>query len=874
MTAIGRFFRLISRLFFTWAITAIALYAVCAVTPGMRLIADPNTNSFQIAAAVALLIGIINFTARPIFLLLSYPFGTIVVFLTGFVLNAIVLRIAGAILPNFEVLTWMDAVVGAFLMAACITLLNAIFPASDDQSFSSAVIERLARKNPVEPPEPVERGMVIIEADGVSYWHLQQALQQGRMPILASMLAADRYHLHLADCGLPSQTASCQAGILYGRNDDIPSFRWYEKKSGRSVMSSLNAAALHQRLSSGDGLLRGGASINNMFDGDAGVSFFTLSHLSSRDEHERARRSTDLTFIMLHPYFFMRVIVLSVLEFFIELFQSLRQKLLNIRPRMNRMRDFYPLVRPLLTVLLRDLGEYLTSLEIYRGTPVIYWSWVGYDEVSHHSGPDSSDALATLKHLDRAIGRIVHQIEMKSPLPYDLVILSDHGHSSGATFLQRYGHDLTAVLRGYLPANTSLEPASVEHKEKQAFLAVNAEIQNVGSEKITHLKNLPESAPVQPIMPADVTVCCSGNLAQVYFNRHDELLSMQQIEQMAPGMIEQLVEHPGIGFVIVRDEGKGPLAIGKGGRCWLTSGESCGQNPLSPYQHISLRRKQLLRLAQFENSGDLIINGTLYPDGSVASFEEQIGSHGGLGGPQTDAFILTPAGMKVPEIHGSEQIYAVLRRRQMCERPRAMRKIRREGPPSLWTKASIRQAFAGRSRWAEYFIRAALLDRKAYQAVAANRLLTVPGICIGLLAVVAHAAAFSGAWDTRILLAGLAIWLGNSWLLYISARWLGGCGDWLDNLRATGYASSVYLLDVFHFIQPIQASTLVLTSVLYIISTWLAITEVHHLSGWRGRVLPVVITVLGILIYTSVDIFLQGGALTLRSLVSFLTAVR
>lgn len=874
MTNIGRFLRLVSRLFFTWAISAVALYAVCLVLPGMHLTPDANSNPYEIAAAVALLIGIINFTARPLFLFLTYPFGTIAVFLTGFVLNAIVLRIAGAILPNFVVGSWMDAVVGAFLMAACNTLLHAIFPASDEQSFSSAVIERLARKNPVKPSETAAHGMVIIEADGVSYWHLQQALQQGRMPFLAGQLAADRLHLHLADCGLPSQTASCQAGILYGRNDDIPSFRWYEKKSGRSVMSSLNAAALHQRLSNGEGLLVGGTSINNMFDGDASVSFFTLSHLNSKDPQERARRSTDLIYLMLHPYFFMRVIVLSVLEFFIELWQGIRQTVHNIQPRMNRLRDFYPIVRPLLTVLLRDLGEFLTSLEIYRGTPVIYWSWVGYDEVSHHSGPASSDAIATLTHLDRAVRRISHQIEHKSSMPYDLVLLSDHGHSTGATFLQRYGHDLTSVLRGYLPAETSLEPVLAEHEEQKAFLAVNTEFQNASYEKINLLKRLPVRKPVEPVKPADVTVCCSGNLAQVYFNRYSEMITQQQIESMAPGLIENLARHPGIGFVIVQDENKGPVAIGGEGKCWLASGEVEGTNPLQPFGHAPLRRQQLLRLSQFKNTGDLIINGPIYPDGTIASFEEQIGSHGGLGGEQTDAFLLTPAGMKVAEIHGSEQVYAVLRRRQLSERPRSVSLKRKPDRGSLWTGAAIRKAFSARNHWAELCVRAALLDRKAYRAVADNRLLTVPALLIGLLAVMAHAAAIAGGLDYRVILMGLLIWLGNSWLLYLSARWLGGKGDWIDTIRATGYASSVYLLDIFHLIPAIQSITLIFTSLLFVFATWMAITEAHRLTGWRGLLFPVALTVLGLFLYASVDILLQGGVLTLRSLASFLTTTR
>lgn len=50
--------------------------------------------------------------------------------------------------------------------------------------------------------------------------------------------------------------------------------------------------------------------------------------------------------------------------------------------------------------------------------------------------------------------------------------------------------------------------------------------------------------------------------------------------------------------------------------------------------------------------------------GSVEPFEELIGSHGGLGGPQTDAFILYPAGWQLdadPPV-GAPALYQQLRR--------------------------------------------------------------------------------------------------------------------------------------------------------------------------------------------------------------------
>ena len=77
---------------------------------------------------------------------------------------------------------------------------------------------------------------------------------------------------------------------------------------------------------------------------------------------------------------------------------------------------------------------------------------------------------------------------------------------------------------------------------------------------------------------------------------------------------------------------------------------------------MELRAWQLSRLADFEDSGDLILNSTLYPDGTVAALEELIGNHGGLGGEQTDAYLFHPGDMVVPPTRSSYEFKAILER--------------------------------------------------------------------------------------------------------------------------------------------------------------------------------------------------------------------
>jgi predicted AlkP superfamily pyrophosphatase or phosphodiesterase len=70
---------------------------------------------------------------------------------------------------------------------------------------------------------------MIVEIDGLSYWHLRKALDDGLMPTLQTMINEDGYQLSRVDCGLPSMTSACQAGIMFGDNHDIPAYRWYDK---------------------------------------------------------------------------------------------------------------------------------------------------------------------------------------------------------------------------------------------------------------------------------------------------------------------------------------------------------------------------------------------------------------------------------------------------------------------------------------------------------------------------------------------------------------------------------------------------------------------------------------------------------------------
>ena len=121
----------------------------------------------------------------------------------------------------------------------------------------------------------------------------------------------------------------------------------------------------------------------------------------------------------------------------------------------------YPLIRATITVVMRDVVTALLMADIVEGVPVSYATFVGYDEVAHHSGIREPDALAVLKRHDRQLARL-ERATAQSPRPYHLVVLSDHGQTQGAPFRQRYGETLEEVVGGALAQGKVYAPAAVD----------------------------------------------------------------------------------------------------------------------------------------------------------------------------------------------------------------------------------------------------------------------------------------------------------------------------------------------------------------------------------------------------------------------------
>ena len=77
----------------------------------------------------------------------------------------------------------------------------------------------------------------MIHVDGLSHARLQAALEQGHMPFVSQLIESDGYEALPYRCGVPSTTPFAQAGILFGDNSEIPSYRWWDKQAGLLVFA-------------------------------------------------------------------------------------------------------------------------------------------------------------------------------------------------------------------------------------------------------------------------------------------------------------------------------------------------------------------------------------------------------------------------------------------------------------------------------------------------------------------------------------------------------------------------------------------------------------------------------------------------------------
>jgi uncharacterized membrane protein YvlD (DUF360 family) len=629
--------------------------------------------------AGAAAIGILNWLIWPVFIRLMLPVTVLTLGLATLVINGAVIWLAAKLVGGLEVSSLFDGILLALAMAAANTLMVALLALDDDDIYLHHARTTARRYGSTKSDVP---GIVFLEIDGLAYDVLRRALRNGEAPTIFDWLDRGTHRMIVWETDWSSQTGACQAALLHGSNVNIPAFRWWDRKRSTAVVSNhpKDAEKIEAEHSDKKGLLAfDGASRCNLVSGDAPHSLLTLSTVLAKERTEPIGREYFVFFAS--PHNFTRTVVLALGHVIQELWYASQQRRTDVRPRIDRKWP-YPLVRAYATAVQREIQVQVVIGDILAGRPAIYTTFLGYDEVAHHSGIERRDTIGVLAGIDRELERIATAAR-QAPRPYRLVLLSDHGQSQGATFRQRAGktldevvHELCGIPAPKAPNHQSealwsmfgvLTEASAGNSLVSRALRFATRRHRV-DDAIVFGRDMRETMRKHRVEtrsepPPEVVVMGSGCLGLIYFPRQSTRLTLEQIEALYPRLVPGLREQRGIGFMLVRSEKHGPVVIGPKGTRFLDSDRVEGVDPLEVYGPNAARHVK--RGDAFEHVADIMINGAYDPDSEeVPAMEELVGSHGGLGGTQARPFILFPADWAVPEreIVGAEEVHRWMRR--------------------------------------------------------------------------------------------------------------------------------------------------------------------------------------------------------------------
>lgn len=649
-------------------------------------------NSFIITIGVI----IANTILWPILRRLLMKFIVLTFGIGALIVNSLIFYGVCCLIPGVS-LEATDAFLIPLLMAIVNTLISNIADIDYYDSYTSRVSNYVSKeKKSYKQKFP---GLIMLEIDGLSIEILKEAIDKDMMPTVKKWI--DNSHtLKEWETDLSSQTGASQAGILHGNNENIVAYRWVEKENDNQIMVSgklAHAPIIEERISDGNGLLCDkGTSITNMFTGDSDNPILT----SSRFKLLTFSYNKSLNVVFLESYSFQRIIILFLWEILVEIKSQIIHKIKNIQPRLRR-NIIYATIRAGANVLLREVATETLIADMAKGeVNSAYASYVGYDEVAHHSGINDNDVWNVLKQIDLQFKRL-EKAEKNSERNYKFVVLSDHGQGNGATFKQRYGLSLADYVRRLLPDDmkTYNKNPFISDHFKDAFIPENKQIGTI-IDKVDDIKerdffsdkleNIKEKTPdfikieelkskyqndldyiktheskeqtTKKAKNSELIVLGSGNLGLIYLTQWTKRLNYEEIVMLFPNLIPGLVKHKGIGFILVDSFTNGPMAIGAEGIYYLNTDRIEGKNPLENFGKNAAMH--LKRHNKFKNMPDILVNSFYDPKTEeICAFEELIGSHGGLGGSQTRPFILYPSNWEDPEeLIGAKSIYDFLKK--------------------------------------------------------------------------------------------------------------------------------------------------------------------------------------------------------------------
>ena len=469
-------------------------------------------------------------------------------------------------------------------------------------------------------------GLVVMHVDGLSADELRKAVDAGRMPAVAGLLADEDYEILPYHCGIPSTTPFAQAGILYGDNSEIPGFRWWDRKAGTVIGFGAKGTfkqVAHRYFRGLRPLCEGGACIAACYPAGAAETFGLTYRDSTFGSGDQSAGD------VVRPWLRNPLHLTDMLGHGAQAIARTAAADLEARASGKRPARAYVISEMLEEVFLHHLTRYATRRAMDAGYPSIYAAFYAYDETGHAFGPDDRYTHSMLKHVDHSVGSVAGRRRSNdSGRQYELVILSDHGQIQTTPLRDLAGAPLGELIASWLPG------CRVEDKSGAWG---------------------PKDDPKTHVLLAH-----SGGLSHLYFTAFPERLGFGELRRRVPHLPGLLARVNGVALLLGREDDQNVLVSSEGEvRFGREAGDAAAA--LAVFGDAGLLARQLDRLNSFRNSGDLIMIGR-WDGRRQANFEEQAGGHGSIGGNQTRPFLMVPRswGLDTSQIEGAHQVHPLL----------------------------------------------------------------------------------------------------------------------------------------------------------------------------------------------------------------------
>ncbi len=463
--------------------------------------------------------------------------------------------------------------------------------------------------------------LVILHVDGLSADMLERAVGNGRMPFVRRLMEVEGYEVLRYRCGIPSTTPFAQAGILYGDNTDIPSFRWWDRQS--KVLVQFGAGSTFKKVADRyfEGcapLTKDGACIAACYPAGAADDFGIAYQDRTYSQDPKSRSAWHV----LGPYL---ANPLHAGDWVWQTFAVAARAARDVLE--SRMGGGHPARSYVITdvveeIFVHHLTRYAVQKAMKEGFSPIYAGFYAFDETGHAFGPGDPSALRILSHVDRTIRAVAESRHER----YELVVLSDHGQVDTIPFSALAHRHFGEVIAG------TLDGWRVREMKGKTY----------GPE--------PDQA------AGTVNVTMSGGLAHLYLADRDRRMTHGELEARLRGFVATLSNLREVAFVMTRD-GAEDVFTQRGRELRGVAAKPV----LEPYDDPDILFSQLSRLNSFGASGDAIVFGS-FVDGRQVNFEDQAGGHGSVGGDQLHPFVLARRewGLRTADVQGAHQLHPLL----------------------------------------------------------------------------------------------------------------------------------------------------------------------------------------------------------------------